>query len=44
MLASIVTVSKCIPKKVRDVDGPSIFEDLMGALIFSQTVSIDFRF
>ena len=36
MLASIVTVFRCIPTKVIDVDGPSSFDDLTGALICSQ--------
>ena len=34
MLASIVTVSKCMPRNVIDVDGPSIFDVLTGVLIF----------
>ena len=34
ILASIVTVSKCMPRNVIDVDGPSIFDVLTGALIF----------
>ena len=34
MLASIVTVSRYMPRNVIDVDGPSIFDVLTGALIF----------
>ena len=44
MLASIVTVFRCMPRKVIDVDGPSIFDDLTGALICSQTGSIALGF
>ena len=44
MLASIVTVFRCIPRKMIDVDGPSKFDDLTGALICSQTDSITLRF
>ena len=35
MLASIDTVSKCIPRNVMEVDGPSILEDFTGALMCS---------
>ena len=34
MLASIVTVSRCMPRNVSDVDGPSIFDVFTGALMF----------
>ena len=44
MLAYVVTVFSCIPRKVIDVDGPSIFDDLTGALICSQIDSIPLRF
>ena len=40
MLVSIVIVFMCIPRKVIDVDGPSIFDDLTGVLICLQTDSI----
>ena len=33
MLASIVIVSKCIPRKVLAVGGPSILDDFTGALM-----------
>ena len=31
ILASIATLSKCIPRKVMAVDGPSILDDITGA-------------
>ena len=42
MIASIVTRWTC--KKVSDVDGPSIFDNLTGVFIFSQTDSTTLRF
>ena len=43
ILASMATVSKCIPRNVSKVDGPYIFDDLIGALIFSQMDNIEYR-
>ena len=43
MLASIATVSR-FPKKVMEVDGPSILEGFMGALIRSHSANMEFRF
>ena len=44
MLASIATVSRYIPRKVMEVDGPSILEGFMGALIRSHNPNMEFRF
>ena len=43
MPAVILLVSITIPKKVSRVDGPSIFEVLIKALIFSQSKSLAWR-
>ena len=43
MLASIVMVSNCIPRKVMEVDGPSILDDFIGALMRSHNDSIELR-
>ena len=37
------TVSRCIPRNVSEVDGSSIFCDLIEALIFSQMDNIECR-
>ena len=43
MLASIVMVSNSIPKKVMEVEGPSILDDFIGALMRSDSDSIQLR-
>ena len=43
MLACISAVSMMIPKNERRVEGPSIFDDLTGALICSHRESMVFR-
>ena len=40
MLASIESVSICIPRNVRHVVGPSTLDGLIGALILLQNASI----
>ena len=43
MIASTVMVSKCIPRKVIQMDGPSILEDFMGALICLHSANMELR-
>ena len=43
MLAYIVMVSNCIPRKVIEVDGPSILDDIIGALMCSHSNSMELR-
>ena len=43
MLASIATVSKRIPRKVMVVEGPSILDDFIGALMRSHNDNMELR-
>jgi len=44
MLASIVLLFRRIPRKVKDVEGPSTLDDLIGALMLLHNVNIDCKF